>query len=114
MSAVCLEVHVCGINYLCVSHLIYPASVGRHWLGKHGVSEIFVVVIKKYATCVTTLIINVFFLSSSNYAVQYYILPGVPKKTGHCLISCNVKAIKAIAMKWRSLHWERTNLDFDI
>ena len=24
---------------------------------------------------------------------------GVPKKTGHCLISCNVKAIKAIAMK---------------
>ena len=26
-------------------------------------------------------------------------LPGVPKKTGHCLISCNVKAIKAIAMK---------------
>ena len=27
-------------------------------------------------------------------------LPGVPKKlTGHCLISCDVKAIKAIAMK---------------
>jgi hypothetical protein len=22
-----------------------------------------------------------------------------PQKTGHCLISCNVKAIKAIAMK---------------
>jgi hypothetical protein len=26
-------------------------------------------------------------------------IPGVPKNTGHCLISCNVKAIKAIAMK---------------
>ena len=26
-------------------------------------------------------------------------VPGVPKKTGHCLISCNVKAIKDIAMK---------------
>ena len=24
---------------------------------------------------------------------------GCPKNTGHCLISCNVKAIKAIAMK---------------
>jgi hypothetical protein len=35
-------------------------------------------------------------------------------KVGQCLISCNVKAIKYIAMKRRSLHLERTNLDFDI
>ena len=41
-------------------------------------------------------------------------LPGVPPKTGHCLISCNLKAIKAVAMKYRSLHSKRTNLDFDI
>jgi hypothetical protein len=33
-----------------------------------------------------------------NRAILSYIL-GVPKKTGHCLISCNVKATKAIAMK---------------
>ena len=26
-------------------------------------------------------------------------LPGVPKKTIHCLISCNVKPIKAISIK---------------
>ena len=25
--------------------------------------------------------------------------PGVPKKTVHCLISCNVKSIKAISLK---------------
>jgi hypothetical protein len=41
--------------------------------------------------------------------------PPPPQKnkpqTGNCLISCNVKAI---AMKQRSLHSERTNLDFDI
>jgi hypothetical protein len=30
------------------------------------------------------------------------VLPGVPEKTGHCLISCNVKAVKAIAMKYRN------------
>ena len=36
------------------------------------------------------------------------------KLHGHCLISCNVKAIKSIAIKSRSLHSERTNLDFDI
>jgi hypothetical protein len=41
-------------------------------------------------------------------------VPGVPQKTGHCLISCNVKAIQAIAMKSRSLHSERTNLNVDI
>jgi hypothetical protein len=29
-------------------------------------------------------------------AIKY---TGCPQKTGHCLISCNVKAIKAIAMK---------------
>jgi hypothetical protein len=28
--------------------------------------------------------------------VYNYILPGVPKKTGYCLISCNVKVIKAV------------------
>jgi hypothetical protein len=31
------------------------------------------------------------------YMNKYQVSP--PKKTGHCLISCNVKAIKAIAMK---------------
>ena len=43
------------------------------------------------------------------------VLPGVPEKTGHCLISCNVKAIKAIEMKYRNtIAYERTNLIFDI
>jgi hypothetical protein len=46
---------------------------------------------------------------------RYTGCPPPPKKnkpqTGNCLISCNVKAI---AMKQRSLHSERTNLDFDI
>ena len=27
------------------------------------------------------------------------VIPGVPKKTIHCLISCNVKSIKAVSLK---------------
>ena len=30
---------------------------------------------------------------------MYIYIPGIPKKTIHCLISCNVKSIKAISLK---------------
>jgi hypothetical protein len=44
-----------------------------------------------------------FVLNSGNNKKAGFVLikipPGVPKKTGHSLISCNVKAIEAIAMK---------------
>jgi NADPH-dependent ferric siderophore reductase len=40
--------------------------------------------------------------------MQIYLkIPGVPQKTGHYWILCNVKAIKAI------MHSEMTNFDFD-
>ena len=39
--------------------------------------------------------------------LKYRVSPSPPKKTGHYLILCNVKAIKAI------VHSEMTNFDFD-
>ena len=39
-------------------------------------------------------------------------MPGVPKKTIHCLISCNAKPIKAISIKQKAFHSQRINLDF--
>ena len=44
------------------------------------------------------------FCVSVNFYVQnggyiYIYIPGVPKKTIHCLISSNVKTIKAISIK---------------
>ena len=40
-------------------------------------------------------------------------LPGVPKKTIHCLISYDVKPIKAILIKQKAFHSLRINLDFN-
>ena len=41
-------------------------------------------------------------------------ISGVPKKTIHCLISCNGKPIKGISLKQKAFHSQRINLDFDI
>ena len=36
---------------------------------------------------------------SKGWTLIVYSIPGVPKKTIHCLISCDVKSIKAISLK---------------
>ena len=47
-------------------------------------------------------------------AVTFKYIPGTPKKTIHCLISCNVKPIKAISIKQKAFHSLRINLDFNM
>ena len=41
-------------------------------------------------------------------------IPGVPKNTIHCLISCNVKHIKTVSTKQKAFHSQRINLDFNM
>ena len=36
------------------------------------------------------------------------------KKTIHCFISCNIKPIKAISLKYKAFYLQRINLDFDM
>ena len=36
---------------------------------------------------------------SQQNPLEFLHVPGVPKKTIHCLICCNVKSIKAISLK---------------
>jgi hypothetical protein len=84
-STVVLDISVLDVNeqpsISCVGSCIYTVSEGR--LQCRILEEID---------------------NSSDY------IPSVSKKTGHCLISCNVKAIKAIAMKLRFI---QTNLDLE-
>ena len=45
---------------------------------------------------------------------KHPIIPGVQNETIHCLISCNVKPVKAISIKYKAFYAQRINLDFNI
>ena len=40
-----------------------------------------------------------YLITDNERSIHIATVPGVPKKTIHCLISCNVKSIKAISLK---------------